>query len=229
MDAAGRQHPVDPQHLDSCFLDPLAVPQHDLLAELNQAEQWQAQLQLFCAGGVGSTGRSAAGWAGRPLFFAVVAGGTGLWAPAGREGGTLPPATGAAEACHVTLNCLPCLAATRTPIPPSLPPSHHTHTPHPPTPSSNAAYLGVHAREVLLAEADRLGFTLLGAPTAVATADAAAGAQQAEQRAEQQAQQAQQRWRQFRIGSSREIRSKQAFVELLEQMRAEVAAAAGAA
>ncbi len=73
-----------------------------------------------------------------------------------------------------------------------------------------AAYLGVHAREVLLMQADRLGFTLLGAPA-------------------QQAQQAQQRWRQFRIGSARELRGPRQFQELLQQMRAEVTDAAGAA
>lgn len=73
-----------------------------------------------------------------------------------------------------------------------------------------AAYLGVHVKEVLLTQADRLGFTLLGAPA-------------------QQTQQAQQRWRHFRIGSARELRGRQQFLELLQQMRAEVAAAAGAA
>ncbi|KAL4440393.1 hypothetical protein ABPG75_003394 [Micractinium tetrahymenae] len=124
VDMTGKQHSVAPEELDSCLLDPLALCQHDLLAELNQGEEWQAQLQLFCA-----------------------------------------------------------------------------------------AYLGVHASEVLLTQADRLGFTLLGAP-----------AQQA-----QQAQQGQQRWRQFRIGSARELRGRQQFLELLQQMRAEVAAAAGAA
>lgn len=153
VDAAGRQQPVAPEELDSCYLDPLALTQHDLLAELNNSPAWQAQLRLFCA-----------------------------------------------------------------------------------------AYLGVHAGEVLLTEADRMGFTLLGAPQAAAgsaAGEAAGGGaatappqqqQQHEQQAGAQEQQAQQqRWRQFRIGSARELRSRAAFMELLEQMRAEVAAAAGAA
>lgn len=81
-----------------------------------------------------------------------------------------------------------------------------------------AAYLGVHATEVLLTEADRMGFSLLGRPPAGApeTAEAAAAGQQ----------QAQQRWRQFRIGSSCELRNPRAFLDLLEQMREEVKAAA---
>lgn len=54
----------------------------------------------------------------------------------------------------------------------------------------------MHASEVLLAEADRLGFTLLGRPPP--------GAPETQQA--QQVQQAAQRWRQFRIGSSRELR-----------------------
>lgn len=29
-------HSTNAQELDSCFLDPLALPQHDLLAQLNQ-------------------------------------------------------------------------------------------------------------------------------------------------------------------------------------------------
>ena len=124
VDAAGKQHPVAPEELDSSFLDPLALSQHDLLAALNTQPQWQAQLQLFCA-----------------------------------------------------------------------------------------AYLGVHTSEVLLAEADRQGFSLQGG-------------QQGQQ--QQQQGQQEQRWRQFRIGSSRELRSQQQFMELLEAMKAEVLAAAGA-
>lgn len=111
--------------------------------------------------------------------------------------------------------------APPAPRPPHPTPTHPNPY-HPPTPPPRlqaqlqlfcAAYLGVQAGEVLLSQADRLGFTLLGAP-----------AQQA-----QQAQQAAQRWRQFRIGSARELRGRQQFLELLQQMRAEVAAAGGAA
>lgn len=133
VDHAGRQHNVAPQDLDACYLDPLALPQHDLLAELNQQVEWLPQLQLFCA-----------------------------------------------------------------------------------------AYLGVHTSGVLLTEADRMGFTLFGRPAVDAVEDAD-GRAQVDVAAVQQ-----QRWRQFRIGSARELRSKQAFLELLQQMKEEVKAATGA-
>ena len=104
-----------------------------------------------------------------------------------------------------------------------------------------AACLGVGTREVLLAEADRLGFTLLGRPLEAAAAQGEAGAGAAagadagaaaaggapEGGPQQQQQQQQQRWRQFRIGSERELRDEEAFMGLLEQMKAEVQAAAG--
>lgn len=41
VDMTGRQHSVAPEELDSCLLDPLALSQHDLLAELNQSAEWQ--------------------------------------------------------------------------------------------------------------------------------------------------------------------------------------------
>lgn len=157
VDSAGKQQAVPAEELDSCFLDPLALSQHDLLTQLNQSPDWQNQLRLFCA-----------------------------------------------------------------------------------------AYLGVHSTKVLLVEADRLGFMLAGAPMEAAGAGASGAAQQGQQAGggqqqgqgkpaaggqekEEEEQQQQQRWRQFRIGSARELGGKQQFVELLEQMRAEVAAAAGAA
>ena len=86
-----------------------------------------------------------------------------------------------------------------------------------------AAYLGVHCGEVLLEGADRLGFNLLGAPLAAG----GEGGDGAEQQQQKQGQQQQQRWRQFRIGFSREMRDRAAFVSMLEQMKSEVSNAAG--
>ncbi|KAI3431443.1 hypothetical protein D9Q98_004495 [Chlorella vulgaris] len=125
VDATGWQHAVDSEDLHGSIVDPLALPQHDLLAAVNQSPQWRQQLQLFAA-----------------------------------------------------------------------------------------AYLGVSCSAVLLSEADRLGFSLLGAPLEAATSADGEVPRQA------------QRWRQFRIGSSRELKNAEAFMSLLEQMKQEVHAAA---
>ena len=53
VDAAGAQHELDPQEVDSAALDPLALQQHDLLAELNDEGGGQAALRLFCAAYLG--------------------------------------------------------------------------------------------------------------------------------------------------------------------------------
>ena len=88
------------------------------------------------------------------------------------------------------------------------------------------------ALQVLLTEADRLGFSLLGRPVGAgedAAGSTAAGSNSPEAAAQQQEQQQEQhRWRQFRIGSSRELRNTEAFLELLEQMKEETRAAAAA-
>jgi hypothetical protein len=93
-----------------------------------------------------------------------------------------------------------------------------------------AAYLGVACRRVLLEGADRLGFTLLGEPLRGGGGGGGAAGEEGAGEAvmSNAAQQPQQeRWRQFRIGSSRELRNGEAFMELLQQMREEVRAVAG--
>ena len=74
-----------------------------------------------------------------------------------------------------------------------------------------AAYMGVEVSSALVAEADRLGFRLLGQVAGDAAAPGA-GAQQ-------------QRWRQFRFQFQREMKNAEGFWNMLREMGQEVEAA----